>query len=121
MSQLSMMCSWQSGKCGCNITDKSNYLYNACHEKNAAGNDAICSWATKDLDCPEKGCPALEITFPKGFTPDDATDHHRPAPSLFTFDPKYLTNWNVPFNDESSSIAGQQCTYVEPSTAQCAP
>ena len=57
-----------------------NYLYDECHEKNVAGNDAICSWSTKDLDCPAKGCPSLQITFPD-FKPDDAQDHHRPPPS----------------------------------------
>src|SRR6266849_5716551 len=117
LCQPSTMCAWKVDKkndtCQCNITDPTNYLYGLCHEKNAVGNDAICSWSTKDLDCPAKGCPALQILFPAGFQPDDATDHHRPMPGLFSFDPDYKANWNVPFTKEGASIAGQQCLYTD--------
>jgi len=98
---------------------KHNYLYDECHEKNVAGNDAICSWSTKDLDCPAKGCPGLQITFPD-FKPDDAQDHHRPPPSLFSFDPDYQADWNVPFVLENASTAGQQCLYTN-TPASCLP
>jgi hypothetical protein len=123
LCQPSTICGWNSAnnKCQCNITNKSNYLYNACHEKNSAGDDAICSWSTKDIDCPAEGCPALQVTFPKGFTPDDAADHHRPMPSLFAMDDQ--KNWDVPFNEEQDLIAGQQCTYTssQPFTPSCSP
>jgi hypothetical protein len=118
----STMCKWnavtKNNTCQCNITDTTNYLYDLCHEKNAAGNDAICSWSTKDLDCPAKGCPALQISFPEKFTPDDAADHRRPTAGMFSFDPNY--NWNVSFNTEDASTAGQQCQYT-PSTGSFTP
>jgi hypothetical protein len=126
LCQPSSMCAWKvdgiNNTCQCNITDKSNYLYDECHERNAAGNDAICSWSTKDLDCPAKGCPGLQITFPrspKGFTPDDAQDHHRPPTGSFSFDPNYQTNWNVPFVLQDVSTAGQQCLYTPASPLSC--
>jgi hypothetical protein len=115
LCQPATMCAWKvdrkTNTCQCNISDKTNYLYDVCHEKNAAGNDAICSWSTKDLDCPAKGCPAFEITFPAGFKPDDAADHHRPEPGFFSFDKKFQTNWNISFNLENEEIAGSQCQY----------
>ncbi len=127
LCQPSSMCAWKvdgikKNTCQCNISDKSNYLYNDCHEKNAAGNDAICSWSTKDLDCPAKGCPGLQIMFPggpKGFTPDDAQDHHRPPTGFFSFDPNYQANWKVPFVLQDVSTAGQQCLYTPASLLSC--
>lgn len=112
--QPSSMCKWKvDGKndtCQCSITDPTNYLYDECHEKNADGNDAICSWSTKDLDCPAQGCPGLQITFGI-YAPDDAPNHHRPPPGFFSYDLNYPANWDVPFINEGSAIAGPQCAY----------
>ncbi|HZP44207.1 MAG TPA: G8 domain-containing protein [Candidatus Binataceae bacterium] len=123
LCQPSSMCAWNTStsQCQCNISDPTNYLYAACHEKNAAGQDAICSWSVKDLDCPAGGCPAVQITFPTNFVPDDAANHHRPAPVLFTADPGFEKNWNVPFNAEAAGIAGAQCAYSsgEPPDTSC--
>jgi len=118
LCQPKTICDWNStaNKCQCNITDTTNYLYNLCHEKNADGDDAICSWSVKDLDCPAKGCPAVEIAF-ENYEPDDAPDHHRPTPNLFSADPSY--NWNVPFNLEDASISGQQCHYADQPPLTC--
>jgi hypothetical protein len=118
LCQPSSMCAWANNKCGCNITDKANYLYDVCHEKNPAGDEAICTWSTKDLDCPAKGCPALQISLPSGFTPDDAADYHRPKAGLFSFDSNY--DWNVSFNKEDASLAGVQCYYTS-DPASCLP
>ena len=89
--QPASMCAWKvDGKnntCQCNISDPDNYLYDECHAKNAAGNDAICSWSVKDLDCPAQGCPGLQITFPD-YTPDDAADHHRPGDRIVQLRPQ---------------------------------
>ena len=116
LCQPKSFCRWLDDKCQCAIEDKTSYLYNLCHEKNADGDDAICSWSVKDLDCPAKGCPALEITF-DNFQPDDAADHHRPIPALFSADPSY--DWNVPFNLEDASVSGQQCHYTEQPPLTC--
>jgi cell migration-inducing and hyaluronan-binding protein len=123
LCQPATMCAWQKpaaggtpaprdNQCQCNITDPANYLYEACHELNAAGNDAICSWSTKALDCPAQGCPGLQITFPDNFKADDAADHHRPPTSLFSFDSNYQNDWGVPFVLQTADVAGQQCLYT---------
>jgi cell migration-inducing and hyaluronan-binding protein len=124
------MCSWnqEQEQYQCNIRDKTNYLYDLCHEKTAscAPNcpsldctatpddsrcvDAICSWSVKDLDCPIAGCEAIEVTMPDNFMADDAADHHRPPPTSFASDKNY--NWNVMFNNEDQGISGQQCHYT---------
>ena len=119
LCQPKTMCGWTSNKCQCSITDTSNYLYDLCHEKNAAGNDAVCSWSVKDLDCPAQGCPGVEITFPPKYAPDDAANHHRPAATEFSFDPNYNSNWNVPFNLESAATAGAQCQYTQQPPLTC--
>jgi hypothetical protein len=75
-----------------------------------------------DIDCPARGCPALRITMPVNFTPDDAADHHRPPPGFFSSDPNYQTAWNVPFVNEDASIAGLQCLYTNANPAvSCLP
>jgi hypothetical protein len=121
--QPSSLCAWKvDGKnntCQCNISDPNDFLYDECHAKNPAGNDAICSWSVKDLDCPAQGCPGLQITFPT-YTPDDAADHHRPTPGSFSFDPNYAKNWNVPFVNQGASITGAQCQYTGTPTS-CLP
>jgi hypothetical protein len=115
--QPSTMCSWSStsNTCACN---PSSPYFNQCTQTNPSGQN-ICSWSVKDLDCPAQGCPGLQITMPGGFAPDDAPDHHRPAPAAFSFDPNYNANWNVPFNLEDNSIAGQQCTYTQQPPLTC--
>jgi hypothetical protein len=123
LCEPSTLCAWNNtaNKCQCAISDPTNYLYSECHEKNAAGDDAICSWSVKDLDCPAQGCPGLQITFPTSFAPDDAADHHRPVPSLFSFDPNFQKDWNISFNNEDASISGQQCNYSSPPPLQACP
>jgi hypothetical protein len=118
MCQPKTMCSWNSrlNQCACNPNSP---YYSLCQQRNA-NSDTVCSWSVKDLDCPAKGCPGLQITFPDNFTPDDATDHHRPAPTEFTAEPNYKENWDVPFNLESKDIANDQCYYTrQPSALTC--
>ncbi|HKV53835.1 MAG TPA: G8 domain-containing protein [Candidatus Binataceae bacterium] len=118
MCQPRTMCSWNSrlNQCACNPASP---YYSLCQERNA-NSDTICSWSVKDLDCPAKGCPGLQITFPDDFTPDDATDHHRPAPTAYTAQPDYKESWDVPFNLESKDIANEQCYYTsQPSALTC--
>jgi hypothetical protein len=98
LCQPKTMCGWvqtnpTNGKCKCIIADKSNPLYEACREKNADNEDAICSWSVKDLDCPAKGCPALQIAF-EDYTPGDASDHHRPPADDFS-NPEIRKDWDV--------------------------
>ncbi|HKD66941.1 MAG TPA: G8 domain-containing protein [Candidatus Binataceae bacterium] len=119
LCQPASMCKWGTNKntaktdCVCSITDTSNPLYSTCNEtitdKSSPdfGRYAVCRWSVKDLDCPAAGCEAIEITMPGDFKPDDAADHHRPAPVAFdgAFD------WKVSFNNEDTAISGAQCHY----------
>ncbi|MGH7984990.1 MAG: hypothetical protein ACREQX_01700 [Candidatus Binataceae bacterium] len=119
--QPATMCSWVKngsvGSCQCN--PKSPY-YNTCNQTNPAGQ-TVCSWSVKDLDCPAQGCPAFQVTFPSSqyFTANDT--NHRPTPSMFNFVSKGSTgfDWNVPFNLESSDIAGAQCAYTQQPPLAC--
>src|SRR5262249_42898070 len=84
--QPKSMCGWNknSNKCVSPINARTSPLWAACHEKNAANEDAVCSFSVADLDCPAKGCPALQITFANKYAPDDDPDHHRPPTALFS-------------------------------------
>jgi len=90
----------------------------ACNEKNAANEDAICSWSVKELDCPAKGCPALQIAF-EDYTPDDAPDHHRPPTADFS-EPDIKKDWEVALNPVGADLSGKQCNYTKVPVV-CAP
>ncbi|MBY0274123.1 hypothetical protein K2Z84_02185 [Candidatus Binatia bacterium] len=112
LCQPRTMCAWDqgAGTCACTIHDPKDPRYKACQEKNADNQDAICSWSVKELDCPAKGCPALQIAF-ESYTPDDAPDHHRPPADDFS-NPEIAKDWQVPLNPVSASLSGQQCSYT---------
>ncbi|MGH7916898.1 MAG: hypothetical protein ACREQE_05470, partial [Candidatus Binataceae bacterium] len=118
--QPATMCSWvkngNAGSCQCN--PKSPY-YNTCNQTNPLGQ-TVCSWSVKDLDCPAQGCPAFQVTFPSSqyFVANDTS--HRPKPSMFNFVASGTSfDWNVPFNLESSDIAGAQCAYTQQPPLAC--
>ena len=71
-------CGWNAdtNKCGCaaSLTDYPQTVVDACNQKNSAGDDAICSWAVKDYDCPSGGCFGFSVTLPQGFRTDPATN-----------------------------------------------
>jgi hypothetical protein len=112
LCQPKSMCGWDkgAGTCNCTIQDENHYLYKACHEKNADNQDAICAWSVKSLDCPAKGCPALQIAL-DSYTPDDAPDHHRPAAVKFS-DPDNRKDWEVPLSPTDTELSGKQCHYT---------
>ncbi|MBF6568960.1 MAG: G8 domain-containing protein [Candidatus Binataceae bacterium] len=119
LCQPATMCSWTSNQCQCN---PSSPYYNLCSQKNPAGQN-ICSWSVKDLDCPSRGCPSFQITFPdaKHFVAEDQKT--RPKPSVFGFanaGPAMSFNWDIGFNLESSSISGPECNYTTQPPLQCA-
>ena len=120
LCQPKAMCDWNasSGKCECAIHDPKDPRYEACNEKNDRNEDAICAWSVKDLDCPAKGCPALQITF-VDYAPDDAPDHRRPPAAAFS-DPDVRKDWDVPLVPVSESLAGKQCRYTSVPPA-CSP
>ena len=98
-----------------------------CNPKNPDCTDnSVCSWAIKDIDCPNtgsgnparEGCFAFGITLPGTFQ----TDIAKPAaPGKFKCDPQnpnipcdknYAANWTIPF--EINVPGGAQCTYSAP-------
>ena len=120
LCQPKTICAWdtRAGTCNCTIKDPKNPNYKACNEKNEQNQDAICSWSVKELDCPLKGCPALQIAF-EDYTPDDAADHHRPPAGLFS-DSEEKQAWAVPLAPVSEGLSGKQCNYTT-APAVCAP
>ncbi len=115
LCQPAAMCTWASNQCQCN---PSSPYYSLCTQTNPAGQ-TICSWSVKDLDCPAKGCPSFQITFPeaKYFVADD--QDARPTPAVFGFGNESF-DWNIGFNLESSSISGPDCNYTSQPPLQCA-
>jgi hypothetical protein len=104
------MCTWTNSQCQCNLSSPYSSL---CTQTNPAGQ-TICSWSVKDIDCPSKGCPSFQITFPDSnhFVADD--EEARPTPAVFGFanvGPSTSFNWNIEFNRENSSISGPECNY----------
>jgi hypothetical protein len=122
--QPATMCSWSGSRCVCNA---SGPYASVCSQTNPA-KQTVCDWSVRDLDCPAPGCPAFQITFPpacttggnkdKCFAADDKD--HRPAPG--TFDGADFTYFNVPFNLENATTAGNQCLYTkQPDTVNKCP
>ena len=63
--QPESFCKWTgaaANPCQCSITDINDPLYNECHQP-AAGLDAVCRWAVKDVDCPAGGCYGIGVTL----------------------------------------------------------
>jgi G8 domain len=78
-----------------------------CSTKNG-----ICSWATKDLDCPEGGCVGFGVKLSKDFVASDSPPN--PAPIAQTFPSGPMSPWNAPFT--SPVPATDACMYSNPQT-----
>jgi hypothetical protein len=112
------MCQWDS-KLGCQCNPNSpNFAQ--CNQLNPLGQ-TVCDWSIADLDCPAKGCPAFQVTFPSGsyFEADDK-DHRPPAAKFGSKEDPSMFNWNVNFNLAQSPDSGAQCNYTaQPQTLAC--
>jgi G8 domain len=113
----SSFCTWnaQQGQCGCALKP-GDYLFAECSEKNSAGQDAICSWAVKDFECPSGGCFGFAVTLPGSFATDPATN---PLPAAACF-PKDA-NWDVTFTQATGELAGSCVNPPIPAANFCAP
>ncbi len=106
--QPASYCSVHSdGSCGCN---KAN---------GQCTDDSVCSWGTKELDCPVAGCFGFSVTLPAIFQTGTATQPiPPPAPVLFNGTPgsgdPYFTPGNITFYNVPESISGKQCYYSTP-------
>jgi hypothetical protein len=72
--QPQSFCTWdaQTTQCQCSSQLQRDHpaLYQECTEKNRRGEDAICSWAVRDIDCPAGGCLGFAVTLPPTFVAD---------------------------------------------------
>ncbi len=88
-----------------------------CAPNSNCTEDAVCGWATKEIDCPLAGCFGFALTLPEGFS-TAPVGQPIPAPPPIHFvgdtgsDP-YFNKGNIVFNNVPSSIAGS-CTYAAP-------
>lgn len=57
--QPSTYCAWNPAKNAVNPC--------VCKENSGCTDDNVCSYATKDIDCPEAGCYGFRITMPSAF------------------------------------------------------
>jgi cell migration-inducing and hyaluronan-binding protein len=141
--QPSTMCSWNQAANRCQCNQNGPYA-SLCNQTNPAGQ-TVCDWSIEPLplncsnpngcsprfvDCPAPGCPAFQVTFPpacsqnqmsKCFVADDS--QQRPMASPFNFaNPNDPFNWDVNYNLESATLAGQQCFYTkQPDTTTTCP
>jgi len=98
--QPTSFCTWKSNNtCGCTANS-------------GCTDDQVCSYATKDIDCPVAGCYGFNLTMPSGFT---ATDNGitPPMPDLFQNTDPYFQQ--VTFVNATQSVAGE-CYYQNPPT-----
>jgi hypothetical protein len=103
------MCKWDSTK-GC-LCDPTSPYYNLCSQENPAGQ-TVCDWSVKDLDCPAKGCPAFQVTFPSSNFFEANDSNHRPATPLFSKGNPSGFNWAVNYDLVTSRISGARCHYT---------
>jgi hypothetical protein len=140
--QPSTMCSWSQSANRCQCNPNGPYA-SLCNQTNPAGQ-TVCDWSVQPsplkcsnpngcppqfIDCPAPGCPAFQVTFPAACGPNqkkcfvaDDTDQ-RPMASPFNFaNPSDPFNWDVNYNLESATLAGQQCFYTkQPDTTTTCP
>jgi hypothetical protein len=102
--QPSSFCSWHSttNQCQCALSSGDD-LYDVCTEKNSAGEDAVCAWAVKDVDCPTGGCFGFGVTLSSAFSTDPTPD---PRPAATCFPTASSKGWNVTFTPASADLAG---------------
>jgi G8 domain len=92
----------------------------ACNPANAQCTDnSVCSWATKEIDCPSEGCFGFSVTLPSTFqTATAAQPIPPPPPVLFTASgDSYFAPGNIQFYNVPESISGSQCYYSNPPNA----
>ncbi|MCB1808725.1 MAG: hypothetical protein KDJ99_27310, partial [Candidatus Competibacteraceae bacterium] len=105
--QPASFCEWkadednQSGSCGCADGNSSGLSMDDCN--------AVCEWATKDLDCPAGGCYGFAVTLPAEFkTLSDAERtalQINPSPATNSFP----ASWDVKWQLATPDLAGDDC------------
>jgi len=104
-------CEWKSNNtCGCK-TVKDNTGVERC--VNSHVDNKVCSYATKDIDCPVLGCYGFRITLPNANTfKPDPNGNVPPKPGSYARIP-YFAGSNVAFDPATEHRAGN-CFYSAP-------
>jgi hypothetical protein len=99
--QPTTYCSWNSSTSSC-----------GCKAGSGCTDDQVCSYATKDIDCPADGCYGFSITMPSGFqTAATGSPVSPPMPILFTAADPYFASGGTIFAAGTQTVAGA-CTYT---------
>ena len=77
-----------------------------------SSTNGICSWATKDVDCPEGGCVGFGVKLSDSFQASDSPPN--PAPTTQPFPSGADSVWNAPFISPVST--SDACYYPNPPT-----
>jgi cell migration-inducing and hyaluronan-binding protein len=94
--QPTTYCSWNSETSTC-----------GCKAGSSCTDDKVCSYGTKDIDCPVGGCYGFRIKLPGGFV---AAQQQPPTPILFTDGDPYFQKGTVTFDAANAATAGA-CHY----------
>ncbi len=101
--QPSTFCKPAGNACACNTGSPNlfpSFLQNECN----ADASAICSWAVKDVDCPEGGCWGFGVKLADKFATTETPPNPAPTTQCFKKDP-----WNVNFSTISDT--SDKCNY----------
>ncbi len=86
-----------------------------CKAGSSCKEDSVCSWGTKEIDCPTDGCFGFEVTMPSTFQTATATQPiPPPAPVLFSASQDSYFTGDIQWYTVPESISGKQCYYATP-------
>jgi hypothetical protein len=105
LCQPTTYCAWNSSTNSC-----------GCKTGSGCTDDQVCSYATKDIDCPADGCYGFDLRMPSSFT-TGAQPNLPPTPVLFTSADPYFQEGIVTFASASQTSAGA-CYYPTLPTQQ---
>ena len=86
----------KTSMCACALDAKGNKLDPLCQ-------DAVCSWAGNDPECPEGGCWGFAFRLPATFKTDPSPDPRPVTGACFPKNPA----WDVPWQPASADVAGK--------------
>jgi hypothetical protein len=105
--QPTSYCSYTNGSCQCNPNNSE------------CTDNSVCSWGTKEIDCPVAGCFGFSVMMPG---PDTfklgAQPLPPPDPVLFSQGPDSEYFKGVAFTSAPSSVSGAACNYPTPPPVQ---
>ena len=105
LCQPTTYCAWNSSSNSC-----------GCKAGGGCTDDQVCSYATKDIDCPSNGCYGFNIHTPASFA-TGPQPNLPPPPALFTATDPYFQQGSVTFANAQQTAAGA-CYYPTPPAQQ---